>query len=263
MAAGRWRSAATRVLRRVHSLDPATPARVLGEYTAGDGNQDFFEREGTELLLMVLAFVLMLTEARAPVPESWLNGGADGEVVVWVRALAQRARGEAGGRGPNVLALAAWALTGKLTASAPGDHTVTVPIGAGPPARGWLFARAARCARAVWGSAPGEGRDVLDRVVEHWEPMSRIDRQYAGVLATARTACSALADAAVARCLYFGCEPGYAAARAAGEVLDLARAVSREGDGPLVLYQPALNGPDALVARALKAVFFERPAARS
>ena len=257
LAAGRWLNAATRVLLRVHSLVPATPARVLVEHAAGNGNQEFFEREGVELVLMVLAFVLMLTDERAPAPESWLNEWAERDVVAWVRALVARARGEVGGRGANVLALAAWALTGPLTALVPDDHTVTVPAVAGPAARGWLFARAARRARAVWGDAPGEGRDVLDRVVGYWEPMSRIDRQYAGVLATARTACSALADAALARRLYFGCEPGYAAAREAGEVLDFARAVSREGGGPLVLYQPALHGPDELVARALKAAFFE------
>ena len=253
LAAGRWLGAATRVLLRVHSLLPATPARVLVEHTVGDGHQAFFDREGVELLRAVLAFVLMLTDERAPAPEAW----ADGEVAAWVRALVARARGEVGGRGANVLALAAWALTGPLTAPVPDDHTVSIPADASPPPHGWPFARAARYARAVWGRTPGEGRDVLDRVAEYWEPMSRIDRQYAGVLATARTACSALADATLARRLYFGCEPGYAAARAAGEVLDFARAVSREGGGPLVLYQPALHGPDELVARALKAAFFE------
>ena len=259
LAAGRWLGAATRVLLRVHSLIPATPARVLAGHTAGDGNQAFFDREGVELVLMVLAFVLMLTDERAPAPESWLDpeAEADAGVLAWVRALVARARGEVGGRGANVLALAAWALTGPLTAPMPDGHTVSLPAEAGPPPHGWPFARAARRARSVWGDAPGEGRDVLDRVVGYWEPMSRIDRQYAGVLATARTACSALADATLARRLYFGCEPGYAAACEAGEVLDFARAVSREGGGPLVLYQPALGGPDELVARALKAAYFE------
>ena len=259
LGAGRWLGAARRVLLRVHSLVPTTPARVLGEHTMGDGNQEFFEREGTELALTVVAFVLMLTDARAPAPESWLDEEGDADVAAWVRALAQQARGgvRGRGRGPNVLALAAWALTGRLMVAPTGGGTVALPVEEDGSSRGWLFARAARCARAVWGKAPGEGRDMLDRVVEYWEPMSRIDRQYAGVLATARTVCSALADAAVARCLYFGCEPGWDAARRAGLALDLARAVSRAGGGPLVLFQPALNGPDELVARALKAAFFE------
>ena len=156
-----------------------------------------------------------------------------------------------------MLALAAWALTGRLMAAPPERGRTTIPVEASPPSAGWLFARAAWCARAVWGKEPGEGRDVLDRVVEYWGPMIHIERQYSGVLATARTACAALADAEVAQRLYFGCEPGYAAAREAGEVLDFARAVSRAGGGPLVLFQPALHGPDALVAKALKAAFFE------
>ena len=248
LAAGRWLSAATRVLRRVHSLVPATPARVLSEHAMGDANQEFFDREGAELALMVLAFVLMLTDARAPAPEAWLHEEEDGDMAAWVWALKERARGGAHGRGPNLLALAAWALTGWLAAP---------PCEGVGTSGGWLFEYAARRARAVWGSEPGEGREVLDRVVEYWGPMSRIERQYAGVLATARIACAALADPAVSRRLYFGCEPGYAAAREAGEALDFARAVSRAGDGPLALFQPALNGPDELVARALKAVFFE------
>ena len=257
LAAGRWLGAATRVLLRVHSLVPATPARVLVEHTVGSGHQEFFEREGVELLRTVLAFVLMLTDERAPAPEEWLDPEAEADVVAWVRALAARARGEVDGRGANVLALAAWALTGRLTALVPEHRTVSLPADEESASREWLFARAARRARVVWGREPGEGRDVLDRVAVYWEPMSRIPPQYAGVLATARIACSELADAALARRLYFGCEPGYAAARAAGEVLDFARAVSREGGGPLVLYQPALHGSDALVARALKAAFFE------
>ena len=254
----RWLRAATRVLRRVHSLVPATPARVLGEHTAGTGSQEFFEREGVELLRTVLAFVLMLTDARAPAPEVWIDAEAEADVLAWVQALERRARGSGRkARGPNLLALAAWVLTGRLLVAPPTGGTVSVPAEEGSPSREWLFARAARCARAVWGQAPGEGRDVLDRVVDYWEPISRVSAQYAGVLATACTACAALADAAVARRLYFGCEPGWDAARRSALALDFARAVSRAGDGPLVLFQPALSGPDELVARALKAAFFE------
>ena len=164
LAAGRWLGAATQVLLRVHSLVPATPARVLAGHAAGDGNQEFFEREGVELLRAVLAFVLMLTDERAPAPEAWLDPEAEAGVTAWVRALVARARGEVGGRGANVLALAAWALTGPLTAPMPDGHTVSFPGEASPPPREWPFARAARYARLVWGREPGEGRDVLDRV---------------------------------------------------------------------------------------------------
>ena len=49
-----------------------------------------------------------------------------------------------------------------------------------------------------------------------------------------------------------GCEPGYQP-----DGVDFARAVSPQGDAPLVLFQPARDGLDNLVAVALKAAFFE------
>ena len=177
--------------------------------------------------------------------------------------------------GRTPLALAAWVLDGPLT-RLPSDKPslVTCGLGGGPltgspdepyvfslgssaPDPEWLFARVARRARAVWGAEPGEARDLLGRVIDYWLPMVAIDRQYAGVLATARGACAEFADPAVATTLYFGCEPGYAAAREAGTVRDFAKAVSRDGGGRVMVFQPALTGGDTLVARVLKASFFE------
>ena len=46
-------------------------------------------------------------------------------------------------------------------------------------------------------------------------------------------------------------------AREGGSDLDFARLVAPDGPGTMVLFQPARDGQDALVAIALKAVFFE------
>ena len=66
---------------------------------------------------------------------------------------------------------------------------------------------------------------------------------------------SDFAPPAISHTLYFGFEPGYIAS-AGPDALDFTRAVTREG-GPLVVFQPARDGRDVLVAMALKATFFE------
>ena len=297
LAAGRWLSAARRILLRVVSFVPSSPARVLTDHAAGTGNQEFFDREGTELLLTVLSLVLMVIHPAAPPPSEWL--AADKAACEWVESLLERARGDASRRGPNALALAAWVVDTALAPSAKSairfpleafsDHppsppsrplrfpmlldghanplespTIeTVPEPKPEPVRAyscsnWLFARVAHGARTVWGAEPGEGRDVLDRALGYWADMVDITSQFAGVRSSARVACSEVADPAISRTLYFGCEPGYAAARASGAArCDFATAVSREGTGRLTLFQPARDGLDALVAMALKALFFE------
>ena len=98
-----------------------------------------------------------------------------------------------------------------------------------------------------------EADDFLHRIRGYWAPLAAVERQHAGVVATARNACADLADPAVARNLYFGCEPG-APERAS---LDLAALVSRAGDGRLLVCQPERDGLDALLAVVLKALFFE------
>ena len=246
LAAGRWLSAATRVVVRMTSFVPTSPAHVLVAHPVTDSNSEFFDREGTDLLVTVLACILMLTAPDAPSPEDWLD---DDEALAWLRALLSRAKGGEREPGPNVVALASWALGSALLQSPSNDSGVV-------NAR-WLFARVARCASSVWTS--GEARDVLDRVVQYWPPMVAIDRQYAGVLATARAACEEFADPSVSTTLYFGCEAGYGAARArAGAASpDFARLVSRDGDGSLVIFQPSRGLAGALVAMSLKATFFE------
>ena len=255
LAAGRWLSAATRILSRAASLVPTSPARVLMEHEGTSGNADFFDREGTSLALAVLALVLLLTSCDLPPPESWL--GDDVEAFSWVDDLLGRAKGRAGERGLNALALTAWALDGPLLLT---NDRSGVFYPQGGPERvepRWLFGRIAEAAAPLVGGESGEGRDLARRVLGYWTAMGRIDRQFGGVRASASCACADFALPSIARTLYFGCEPGYEAAKATGDGLDFRGLVARRGPGTLVLFQPARDGLDNLVAIALKALFFE------
>ena len=274
LANGRWLAAATTILIRAVSFVPTSPARVLVGHEMTGANAEFFDREGTEFLLTVLAFVLMMMDSRAPAPEEWLED--DAAALAWVRDLLERARGAREARGPNLFALSAIALQGALV-EPPSDDSASWPVldDAGatyeprsrlvlpfeeapapprreppPPPKGWLFGRIARHASRVWRT--GEARDLLDRVLHYWEPMVVIERQYAGVLATARAACSDMAEPHVATTLYAGCEPG---ARGAG--FDFAGAVSPDAGGRVLLLQPARDGQDTVVTKVLKALVFE------
>ena len=258
LAAGKWLGAATKIMLRVLSFIPTSPARVLIDHQEASLNAEFFAREGTSLLLTVLAFVLMLTQRDAPPPEDWLAG--ESAACLWVRALLERANGGSGLRGPNALALAAYALQGPLV-EPPKAQPASVfddnPFDDNPVAQAeeWLFARIARGALKVWGKAPGEGGDVIERVLSYWAPMVPIRPQFVGVLATARAACSDFAESHVARSVYFGCEPG---ARDVGTgACDFAEAVGAEGGGRVLLFQPSRDGLDTLVTKALKGLFFE------
>lgn len=248
LAAGRWYSAATLILYRVASLVPGNPARVLLHRSQGS-RDEFFDREGTELALCVLSLVLMVTSPQAPPPEDWL--GADFDAIDLMRELRDRARGTYVERGPNSLALLAWVLDGPLMTYP--DHPRTITVGEPRPV--WLFTRIANAALDVWGTKPGEGRDVLKRITGYWDDIASIDRQYAGVRAAARVVCTDFAAPAISRTAYFGFEPGYVDS-VGPDSLDFTRAVGPDG-GPLVVFQPARDGLDVLVAMALKAIFFE------
>ena len=254
LAHGRWLTAARRILCRVASFVPSSPARVLMEHKVGDSNSEFFDREGTALASTVLAFVLMLLDPATPDPERWL--GHDVDAFVWVDDLLSRATDPEGA--PNALALAAWVLEGPLMSCPSADNAVLVANpGDFEPVSGWLFARIALAARNALCQVPGEGRDLCERVLGYWSAMVLVDRQYAGVRAVASVVCSDFATPSIARTLYFGFEPGYVAANGTGNGLDFARLAGADGPGTLVLFQPARDGLDNLIAIALKALFFE------
>ena len=254
--ARRWVSAARRILCRVASLVPSSPAKVLLPHVISNDNTEFFNREGTSLAQTVLAFVLMVTDPRTLPPEQWLDH--DVEAFAWADDLVERARGCGDERAPNVLALAAWALEGPLLSCPPSGRAIAVSRDEPSAQRmQWLFGRLALAAFHRLCDGPGEGRDLCDRIVQYWAPMADIDRQFAGVRATASVVCADFAAPSVATRLYFGCEPGYLSARFGGGELDFARLVAPDGPGDLLLFQPARDGLDALVAIALKALFFE------
>ena len=255
LAESRWLSAARRILCRVASFCPGTPARTLLDHEVTNANTEFFDREGTSLAMTLLGFILMVLDERTPEPQNWLQD--DVEAFTWVDDLIGRARG-----GPNALALLAWVLDGPLmTPPSSRGGGIVVPLAGGTPQEApppeWLLTRIARAALERLCPEPGEGRDLCGRIIDYWTPMVDADRQYAGVRATAAGVCSDFASPAVARALYFGCEPGYEAAREAGFDLDFARLAAPDAPGTMVLFQPARDGQDALVAIALKAVFFE------
>ena len=256
--AGRWQSAAVRILCRAASFVRSSPARVLMDHEVGSANAEFFDREGTSLAASVLSLVLMLITPGLPDPQHWLEH--DVEAYVWVEELIARARGHAGERGPNVLALAAWALDGSLMTWPEAPRTIRLSSGPDSglqsrPSTPWLCARIASSLLDAWGDRSLETRDMLRRICEYWEPQARIDRQYAGVRATAAIVCSDFAAPVIARALYFGCEPGFRSQARAG--LDFARLVAVDGPGTLVLFQPARDAIDTLLAISLKAAFFE------
>ena len=247
LGAGRYASAAMRILVRVLGFDPTLPTRVLVEHEvrSGGGNADYFDRDGSALLLTTLAFVLMTTRAGAPPPEEWCPEQARG----WMRGLVDRAHGAAGGRGHNALALAAHALDTGFPLAPESFSTSSDD----PP---WLFGIAADGVASVWGTEPGEAGDLIERVKGYWAPMAReAPRQFAGCLSSARVACSAFAEPELATAVYFGCEPG--ATGSGGLARELARAVSGDAAGRVLLYQPSRSGLDSLVGKVLKALFFE------
>ena len=70
LAAGRYREAAHRIVLRALSFEPSLPTRVLVDHQAPGHttNAEFWDREGSALLVDVIAVVLMLTDAGVPAP---------------------------------------------------------------------------------------------------------------------------------------------------------------------------------------------------
>ena len=101
----------------------------------------------------------------------------------------------------------------------------------------------------------GEALDVLDRIEKHWLPMAELDSptQYIGVMGHGQQCFLEFGDAPASRMLHFGVEP-----RPAGSAFDFSAAMDDERRRVIFLVQPQLGeARDGLIAKALKALFFE------
>ena len=265
LGAGRYVSAAMKVIHRLVSFVPDIPAQVVASRPAS--RDPYWDLEGTELLTTVLSVLLMLLRPGAPGPSRWI--GHDAPVRAWVAGFERRA-GEV-----NLIALAAWALRSDLMgfcakrADAPpvdgpwdepssplAVRTTIITSGASRSRdNDWLFGRLALALLSGGEALGDDAREVLERVASYWEPLARVERTFAGVLGTAVASCAAFAAPAVAGTIFFGVEPALRATRR--ERVDFTRAVSSRGDGSVFVFQPARDQLDRLVAVALKASFFE------
>ena len=113
--------------------------------------------------------------------------------------------------------------------------------------------------------ANGRGiEDVFDEV-EYFHSLAAVRndlQHYTGLYAFAKPTFADFSDSGPGQSLFFGCEPFLMATRAAGprnEAVNLfADSINSDNGGTIFVYQPSLGyGKDTLVARALKAQFFE------
>ena len=252
----RYREVAQRILLRALSFERHLPTRVLLDHQAPQytTNSEFWDREGTALLTTVVAFVLMLIDPRTAAPETWCGEAEPEPESRWVCALRARARGGAGERGDNVLALAAWVFDSAFAVRPVRDGSDS-PFGDMPD---WRFGRVARAARSLW-VAKGEATDIVRQILEYWMPLTETSAQFRTIVASARAACGAAAEPALARTVYFGCEPGASYAYETGDAIG--RAAGTDPDGPVLVYQPCDAASDVFLAKVIKALFFERASA--
>ena len=234
LEAGHWMTAATSILRRTVDLVPGSPARFLLDVSGRV--VDSVLREGTQLVLSIVAFVLMLTSTRSRCPDDWVPG--DSRDAEFFDDLVERARGAVGEREPSVLALAYWLLD-------------VVP--------GLLPANIAKEAIHAFGSGGREERALHRGLYKGGEALSHPTGHARDVLSFAQAMLVPFAANATRTSLYFGCEPGLNAV----EALDVADLVSGTRDARFLVLEPKKEGSHGLVAAGVKQLFLEAVLSRS
>ena len=97
-----------------------------------------------------------------------------------------------------------------------------------------------------------EIRELFDIVTEWWGPLAASDKQYLGVLGTARTVFTAFSDPAPSRTLKFGCEPGDGSA-----TIDFGTAADAEDRRTVYLFRAACPARTRWLRGRSKACYFE------
>ena len=226
LEAGQWMSAATQILKRTLALVPASPARFLLD--ASGRVPDMVLKEGTQVVLSLLALVLMLTSRYSSRPQGWLPEDRDARWLL--SALIEHATGTDIDPGPNALATVSFVLdsvsgrTASLVAEAASDS----------------FGRNAR-----------QEREIVQGLVSAADALSAARGHARSVLEVAQAICGPLASDAARTRLYFGCEPGLVRR----EALDLRALVADTSS--VIVHDPREDDPGQLVARALKHLYFE------
>ena len=109
----------------------------------------------------------------------------------------------------------------------------------------------------------GDADEIYRQVEQSWAPMAKVPDPitYLCIMGFARTALVPYADATPAHTLYFGCEPYFRSVVKYGRdervLVDFSAAVDAEQARTVYVFQPRLDGNEALLARALKATWFE------
>ncbi len=288
--AGRVLTAATAMLVRCSELAADEGlASLAGRPPAA--REPYWPREGARLAVTVLALALTLMRRR---PESRPADPEAAAVREWAEELERDRRALAkvlgGGRAPkrpqppkgrewqlslrsravesrfheacrpsgdglpglNAVAAAAWLLQEAFWPSG-GRTEGPAPFEAGfpEPASSVVAARLAADVGAQPGLS-GEEREAARRAADACAMASEGATQYMGVAGHAAASLAHLAAPGVDRGLSFGVEPG---AGEDGAALDLPALVDGRGGPTVLVHQP--DGGGTIVARALKAAFFE------
>ena len=246
LAAGRVKTAARKVLLRSASLAPGSPAATLNGASA-KAQDPYWEMEGAKFALTVVATTLAMFRKAV-----WRSLRKEEDAPGWKRTFPQELRDfgrmagiskASGGKRfgqPNVLALA--------------NHVLARFFGQQD------CARLAKKLADRFDEAGGETRGLAEDIRQWVDIADNTRGQYAGVHAMARQALADFGDGSAATTLYFGCEPSLEAGLASGDMVaaEFGGSVDAPDGRAVHLYQPSLAGPhDVLIARALKAAYFE------
>ena len=236
VAAGSWMSAARKILARASGFS-ASPARILAGKPPASPRNAFWEMEGSRLAQAVLAFTLLIShEGRV---EGLLAKG-DRLLMVGIcpKRLARFARfaglsPDADGPSVNALAAAKCVL----------DDFFSEPR------------RAANIINVLNkdGIADADS-DAIRREIIYWDNMSKAENHFAGAIAEARTCFYAFSDPAPAKALMFGVEGAPATVDFSRDMGD---SPARDGGRTIYVLQPGDSDGNSLIAKSIKAAFFE------